>query len=139
MTTANEPTSPTTFDEFWPEYVRAHRSPINRALHCAGTTAALGALATAAVTRKARWLLLVPVAGYGPAWIGHFFFEKNVPATFSHPLWSLRADLKMVMLALRGRMRDEVERISRQDEIPSPPHDDPGSVHRTNGTPAATA
>jgi hypothetical protein len=60
--------------------------------------------------RRPAWLLAVPVVGYGPAWIGHFFFEKNQPATFAHPLWSLRADFKMLGLAVRGRMGEELRR-----------------------------
>ncbi len=100
-----------TFDEFWPHYVHAHRHPVNRALHYVGTTAALGAVTAAAVTLNPAWLLVAPVAGYGPAWVGHFLFEKNKPATFEHPVWSLRGDLKMYSLALRGKMAAEVERI----------------------------
>jgi len=101
----------TTFDDFWPHYVHAHQNPVNRALHYAGTSAALGSVAAAALTLNPAWLLLAPVAGYGPAWVGHFVFEKNRPATFQHPLWSLRGDIKMFSLALRGRMRAEVERV----------------------------
>jgi hypothetical protein len=82
------------FDDFWPHYVHAHRHPINRALHYAGTTA-----------------VLAPVVGYAPAWIGHFVFEKNKPATFQHPLWSLRGDFKMYLLALQGKMGAEVDRF----------------------------
>jgi hypothetical protein len=100
-----------TFDEFWPEYVRAHRHPVNRALHYAGTTAAVCVVAAAVVARKPSWLLAAPVVGYGPAWVGHFVFEKNRPATFEHPLWSLRGDFKMLGLAIRGAMRDEVRRV----------------------------
>jgi hypothetical protein len=113
MSSANATDDPTTFEEFWPAYVHAHRNPINRGLHYVGTTAALGCIATACVTLNPAWLLLAPVVGYGPAWVGHFVIEKNEPATFRHPLWSLRGDLKMYSLALRGRMRDEVERIVR--------------------------
>ncbi len=104
-------TSPSTFDEFWPHYVHAHRNPVNRALHYVGTTAALGSVAAAALTLNPTWLLVAPVAGYGPAWIGHFVFEKNKPATFGHPLWSLRGDFKMYALAIRGKMAAEVERV----------------------------
>ena len=111
---AGRAAEPTSFDEFWPGYVRAHRSPINRGLHYVGTTAAFGCVATACVTLNPAWLLLAPVVGYGPAWVGHFVFEKNEPATFRNPLWSLRGDLKMYTLALRGRMRDEVDRIDRE-------------------------
>jgi hypothetical protein len=100
-----------TFDEFWPEYVRAHRHPVNRALHYAGTTAAVCAVAAAALTRRPWLLLAAPVLGYGPAWVGHFVFERNRPATFEHPLWSLRGDFKMLGLAIRGAMREELRRI----------------------------
>lgn len=113
-----------TFEEFWPYYVHAHRSPVNRALHYAGTTAALGAVATAALTLNPAWLLLAPVAGYGPAWLGHFVFEHNKPATFDHPLWSLRGDLKMYGLALRGQMGAELERICGGDLPSDPKHGD---------------
>lgn len=99
------------FDEFWPFYVHEHRNPVNRALHYVGTTAVIGTAVTAAVTMNPTWLLLAPVAGYGCAWVGHFFVEKNKPATFTYPLWSLRADFKMYGMALRGKMRDEVERL----------------------------
>jgi len=100
-----------TFDDFWPHYVHAHRHPVNRALHYAGTSAAIGSVAAAALTLNPLWLLVAPVVGYGPAWAGHFVFEKNKPATFQHPLWSLRGDLKMFSLAVRGKMRAEVERV----------------------------
>jgi hypothetical protein len=112
-----------TFDEFWPHYVHAHRNPANRLCHYVGTTAMLGTVATAAVTLNPAWLLLAPVAGYGPAWFGHFVFERNKPATFQHPLWSLRGDFKMCLLALRGRMGDELERICG-DLPPDHTHDD---------------
>src|SRR3984957_18688806 len=92
------------FDDFWPHYVHAHRNPIHRALHVVGTTAVIGTVATAAVTLNPAWLLLAPVVGYGPAWVGHFVFERNKPATFDHPLWSFRGDFKMCWLALRGKM-----------------------------------
>jgi hypothetical protein len=114
-----ERTEPATFDEFWPGYVRVHRNPINRGLHYVGTTAGLGCVATACATLNPAWLFLAPVVGYGLAWVGHFVFEKNEPATFRHPLWSLRGDFKMYTLALRGRMRDEVERVERLERVRS--------------------
>jgi hypothetical protein len=132
--------TPTTFSEFWPHYVHAHRSRVNRGLHYVGTTAALGTVAAAAVTLNPAWLLLTPVAGYGPAWVGHFFFEKNKPATFEHPLWSLRGDLKMYTLALRGRMAAEVERICGGDLPPGHTHADHlAAMNGTNGVHGAAA
>lgn len=126
-----------TFDEFWPHYVHAHRHPVNRALHYVGTTAAIGAVAAAAVTLNPAWLLVAPVAGYGPAWIGHFVFEKNKPAAFEHPLWSLRGDLKMVSLALRGKMAAEVERICGAGLPAGHTHQD--HLARSNGVDGAAA
>ena len=103
------------FEEFWPFYVHEHRNPTNRALHYVGTTLVIGTVVTAAVTLNPTWLLAAPVAGYGFAWVGHFFVEKNKPASFSYPLWSLRGDFKMYGLALRGKMRAEVERLWSDD------------------------
>jgi hypothetical protein len=99
------------FEEFWPYYVGEHRDPRCRALHYVGTTLAIGTVATAVVTVNPAWLLLTPVVGYAPAWIGHFVIEKNRPATFKYPVWSLRGDLKMLSLALAGKMGDELERL----------------------------
>ena len=99
------------FEEFWPFYVGEHKHPVSRALHYAGTSMAIGTVAAAALTLNPTWLLLTPVVGYAPAWIGHFIIEKNRPATFKYPVWSLRGDLKMLSLALAGKMGDELERL----------------------------
>jgi hypothetical protein len=100
-----------TYEEFWPFYVSQHRNATCRALHFVGTTLVLVTLALSVIDR-AWFLLLAPVAGYGFAWVGHFFFEKNRPATFTHPLWSLRGDFRMYRLMLLGRMRPEIERAA---------------------------
>jgi len=84
----------------------------------------LGTVAAAALTINPGWLLLAPIVGYGPAWIGHFVFEKNKPATFEHPLWSLRGDFKMYLLALRRQMGAEVERVCGGDLAPDHGHSD---------------
>lgn len=99
------------FEEFWPFYVGEHKSPTSRALHYVGTSLAIGTVAAAAVTLNPTWLLLTPVVGYAPAWIGHFVIEGNRPATFKYPLWSLRGDFRMLSYALAGKMADEVERL----------------------------
>jgi hypothetical protein len=93
------------FREFYPHYLREHANRTSRRLHVIGTLLAVAVLVCAVVT--ARWLLLaaVPVAGYAFAWIGHFFFERNSPATFAHPLYSLRGDFTMLRDVLAGRMR----------------------------------
>ena len=101
------------FEEFWPYYVRAHSSKGNRRLHFAGTSAGLVVAAAGILLRRPRYLLLAPVIGYGCAWIGHFFVEGNVPATFGHPLWSLKADFVMWKKILDGTMDAEVEKHTR--------------------------
>ncbi len=103
------------FDDFWPFYVKEHRSKANRALHFAGTTLALGAVAAAVVTRRPLLLLAAPILGYGPAWVGHFFVEQNRPASFKHPVWSFMGDFKMYGLMLRGKMSAEVARVLDAD------------------------
>ena len=104
-----------TFEQFWDFYVGEHRKKSTRILHFIGTTAAVGCLAGGLLTKR-RWLLLVaPVCGYGPAWFSHFFIEKNKPATFTYPLWSLQADFVMWWKTLSGQMQAEVERVLRQE------------------------
>jgi hypothetical protein len=104
-----------TFEQFWDHYVAAHKKKGTRVLHFIGTTAA-GACIAGGLFTKRRWLLFVaPFVGYGPAWIGHFFIEGNRPATFDHPLWSLRADLLMWWKTLTGEMQAEVDRVVRAE------------------------
>ncbi len=94
-----------TFREFYPFYLSEHRHPVCRRLHFAGSALVLVALAAALVTVNAWWLAAAPVVGYGFAWIGHFFFEKNRPATFRHPLYSFIGDWVMFGQILRGKLR----------------------------------
>lgn len=97
------------FEEFWPYYVSEHSKPATRALHVAGSALGLTALVLA-VLLSPWWLLIAPLLGYALAWAGHFFVEKNRPATFTYPLWSLRGDLRMLRLTLLGKMGPELER-----------------------------
>ncbi|MEO8799252.1 MAG: DUF962 domain-containing protein, partial [Polyangiaceae bacterium] len=85
--------------------------PLNRAFHYVGTSMAIGTVGAAVLTANPLWLLATPVVGYGPAWFGHFILEKNRPATFKAPLYSLRGDLRMLKYALQGKMAKEVERL----------------------------
>ena len=98
------------FADFWPFYLREHSQPRTRALHYTGTTLAVAVAAFAVVTGHWRWLLAMPVAGYLFAWIAHFAVERNRPATFTHPLWSLAADFRMWWLWLTRRLEPELER-----------------------------
>lgn len=104
-----------TFEQFWDYYVGEHKKKATRLFHFVGTTAAVSCAAMGLLTKR-RWLLLVaPLFGYGPAWISHFFIEKNKPATFKYPLWSLQADFVMWWKTLSGQMQAEVERVVRQE------------------------
>ncbi len=99
------------FDEFWPYYVGEHLDPTTRKLHFVGTAAAVSCLVAGVVTRRPGLVLGALVAGYGPAWISHFFVENNRPATFTYPKWSLLADFKMWGLMAVGEMDAEVEKV----------------------------
>ncbi len=98
------------YKEFWAYYVGEHRRPLTRRLHFVGTTGAILCVAAAIYFGNVWLLALVPVIAYGLAWAGHFWVEKNAPATFQYPLWSLIADLHMYALMVTGRMDDEVRR-----------------------------
>ena len=92
------------FAEFYPYYLGEHSNPTCRRLHFVGTSLVIALLAYSIAS--ASWLLLLalPVVGYGFAWIGHFFFEKNKPATFTHPLYSLIGDFAMFRDILLGKV-----------------------------------
>jgi len=93
------------FREFYPFYLSEHRDRRCRRLHFAGSTLVLLIVLLALASGRAAWLWLAPVAGYGCAWVGHFAYEKNRPATFRHPLYSLMGDWVMYWQVLRGRVK----------------------------------
>lgn len=110
-----------TFAQFWDFYVGEHKDKNTRLLHFIGTTLAISCVAGGLLTRK-RWLLLLaPICGYGPAWFSHFFVEKNKPASFTYPLWSLRADLVMWWKTIRGEMQAEVDRVTQGQAVEAEP------------------
>ena len=99
-----------TYAEFWPFYLREHAEPGTRRLHYVGSALALAVLAWAVFTQTWWGLLLVPVSGYFFAWVSHAFVERNKPATFTHPWWSLVSDYRMFFLWLAGRLGPELEK-----------------------------
>jgi hypothetical protein len=102
-----------TYAEFWSLYLRAHANPVTRILHYIGTSLALGCLVLALTV--AWWFLLsAPVIGYGFAWVAHYRVEGNRPQTFGHPVWSLASDLRMLLLAVLGRLGPHLARAIEQ-------------------------
>jgi hypothetical protein len=92
------------FAEFYPFYLTQHADRMCRRTHFIGSSLALVALAMLVVTGRPWWILAALIAGYGGAWIGHFVFEKNMPASFAQPLFSLRADWIMYWQMLTGKL-----------------------------------
>ncbi|NNE05994.1 MAG: DUF962 domain-containing protein [Xanthomonadales bacterium] len=93
------------FTEFYPFYLAEHSNLTCRRLHFAGTWLVIAVAITAIMLRKPMLLLLTPVFGYGFAWIGHFFFEHNKPATFKYPLYSLAGDWVMWKDIMAGKVK----------------------------------
>ena len=103
------------FREFWPYYLREHSQPRTRMLHYIGTSIVVGLAIFALLSGRLLWLLAIPLAGYGFAWIAHFKVERNRPATFTYPLWSLAADFRMWWLWLTGKLQPELDRALAKD------------------------
>ena len=100
-----------TYLEFWPFYLGEHRKLRTRQLHYFGTSLAIAA-SVVALASQTWWLLAVAVfCGYFFAWIGHFFVEKNRPATFTYPVWSLFSDFRMLWRWATGRLAGDYERF----------------------------
>jgi len=93
------------FREFYPFYLSEHSNRTSRRLHVVGSTLVLLVLLLALISGRLSWMWLMPVIGYGFAWVGHYMFEKNRPATFRHPLYSLMGDWVMYWQVLTGKLR----------------------------------
>ena len=104
MANKYEAQQPTDFQSFFPYYLREHAHPLCRALHYIGTSLVFVIAAYVIYAGEPVYLWLMPVVGYFFAWVGHFFIEKNKPATFTYPLWSLIGDFKMYFLFISGRI-----------------------------------
>lgn len=94
----------TSFGAFYPFYLSQHENRTCRRLHVIGSTLVLAVLAHALLTQNWWQLLLLPLIGYGFAWVGHFRFERNRPATFSYPIYSLMGDWVMFWQVLTGKL-----------------------------------
>jgi len=97
-----------TFDEFWPYYLKEHSLPVTRAWHYVGTSLSIAILIAAILSANFSWTLAALISGYFFAWVSHGAFEKNKPATFTYPLWSLFSDFKMLFCFVTGRMAREL-------------------------------
>jgi hypothetical protein len=106
--------SPTSFAEFWPQYLRAHLDPRTRALHYLGSSIVLVLLLAFVASGDWRCLVAVPITGYAFAWGAHFLVEHNRPTTFGHPLWSVVGDFYMLYLWATGRIAPEIARATRR-------------------------
>lgn len=98
------------FAEFWPFYLCEHCKASTRALHYLGTSLVVSIAIFAMLSGRWAWFLALPLAGYVFAWAAHFWVEKNRPATFTYPLWSLAADFRMWALWLTGRLGPELDK-----------------------------
>ena len=95
----------THFRDFYPFYLSEHRDPTSRRLHVLGTGLVISIVVAALLTQRYVLLWALPLVGYGFAWAGHFFFEKNRPATFRHPFYSLAGDFVMFKDVVTGKIR----------------------------------
>ena len=98
----------TNYKDFFPFYLREHSKKSTRMLHYFGSIGYQVLFWSLLLTQNYLFLPLILLAGYGPAWIGHFFIEKNKPATFKYPLWSLIGDHHMAYLMLTGKLKKKL-------------------------------
>ena len=104
MTPDTDPRQFKNFAEFYPFYLSEHNNATCRRLHFLGSTLALLCLAAMVMTGQVVFLLFGLLCGYGCAWVGHFVFEKNKPASFKRPLYSFMGDWVMYRDMWRGRV-----------------------------------
>ena len=98
------------YHDFWPYYLGEHSRPGTRALHIVGTTMAVALVLLGLLTSDWHYLPAAFVGGYAFAWAGHFFIERNRPATFKYPIWSLISDFRMLGIWLTGSLDANLKR-----------------------------
>lgn len=113
--TTNRQKEHQSFETFWPFYLQEHAKPATRNLHYIGTSLVVLIALYSVLTTNWMLLLAMPLAGYFFAWIAHWRVEKNRPATFTYPLWSLFADFKMWGFWLTGRLKLELQKAGVED------------------------
>lgn len=101
------------FAEFYAFYLSEHRHPVSRALHYAGTWGSVLCLGVFFATGQLWWLAGSALSGYSFAWLGHFRFERNRPATFRHPFYSLASDFRMWWELNLGKLKFSERRVDR--------------------------
>jgi hypothetical protein len=94
-----------TYSEFYLFYLSEHTNKTSRLLHFIGTFLFFIVLFYLLFSQKYSYLWILPIIGYGFAWFGHFFFEKNKPATFKYPFWSLISDFRLFFELLLGKQK----------------------------------
>ena len=104
----------TSFWSFYPYYLTEHSNAKNRSLHFIGTALIIGFLIAGIIFKKWQFIIAIPFCGYGFAWIGHFFIEKNRPATFTYPLYSLGSDFVMFWHILTGQIKKKMAEAKGQ-------------------------
>jgi len=102
------------FSCFWPHYLLEHSKPETRLLHYLGTSLGL-IFIILGILNSQLFYFLAPITAYGFAWFSHFFIEKNKPATFKYPLWSLLGDLRMFFLWLFGKLDSHLRNAGIQN------------------------
>lgn len=100
----------TSFKSFYPYYLSEHCNVINRKIHFIGTLLLILSLFIGIFSGKIIFFILIPFLGYGFAWVGHFFIEKNKPATFTYPFYSLASDFVMFWDMLTGKINNKLEK-----------------------------
>jgi hypothetical protein len=103
-----------TFWAFYPYYLTEHQDVTSRTLHFIGTGIVIGLFITFLITLNWRYFVAIPLAGYGFAWFGHFFFEKNKPATFQYPLYSLGSDFVMFWHIITFQISDKMAAAKKE-------------------------